>query len=138
MPVENKTEQHATKLIDEFLSKIPSLANKILKRQITVREILDGEILGGNLVPETDSFGVYLFVDEGIVVYIGRALGSCFGVRVWSRLKSLNNPEWVRVVKKKTTNVIVVVMPDQENYWAASLEAFLISKMWPKFNLRIS
>lgn len=80
--------------------------------------------------------GVYAFVYKGEVVYIGRALGSTLGERVDSQLRARGDARWVEVVSSAETEVILTICPERLAFLASSLEALLIEKLRPLFNMR--
>ncbi len=87
------------------------------------------------------SSGVYFFEQQGSVQYIGRALpGSGLRSRVYNQCTSYGDQKWDSIIKndEKPTTVGVIWLPQQEWYWAAALEAFLIGRCHPPFNKRSS
>lgn len=85
--------------------------------------------------------GVYFFEQGDTVQYIGRALpGTGLRARVHNQCTSYGDEEWDRIIKNDTlpTTVGVVYLPEEEWYWAAALEAFLIAKCHPPYNKRSS
>ena len=82
--------------------------------------------------------GVYCFISEGTVVYVGRALGSTLGDRIWNQLHSKEDPEWKAVVEGQQTQVRVFFVDDDDVYMASAFEAFLIGRLdpHPYFNRR--
>jgi len=81
-------------------------------------------------------FGVYCFLVEGEVVYVGRAAGNTIGERLWDQLRSTSDPDWERVVMADETVVKVFLVGEELTHMACALECYLIAKLKPKFNLR--
>jgi len=82
------------------------------------------------------SFGVYCFLVEDEVVYVGRAAGKTIGERLWDQLRSTSDPDWARVVTADDTVVQVFLVGEELTYMVCALECYLIAKLKPKFNLR--
>jgi hypothetical protein len=80
--------------------------------------------------------GVYCFVRDGIVVYVGRALGSTLGQRLWDQLRSVSDPAWAEVVNDPDCRVEVFAVDKDRAYLGAALEAYLIDRLKPAFNSR--
>ena len=83
--------------------------------------------------------GVYYFVENGRIVYIGRALLSTgLGARVRVQIESFGDPKWNRVIKNKHVVVGVICLAASKWYMAAALEVYLIDRFeMPEFNKRI-
>jgi len=82
------------------------------------------------------AFGVYCFLVEGEVVYVGRAAGKTIGERLWDQLRSTSDPDWERVVLADETVVQVFLVGKELTHMACALECYLIANLKPKFNLR--
>ncbi len=82
--------------------------------------------------------GVYCFVVDGDVVYVGRALGNTLGQRIADQLRSTSNPAWECVVTRSDNRVEVFTVKREWAFLAAALEAYLIHMLKPKFNRRVS
>jgi len=82
------------------------------------------------------SHGVYCFVRNREAVYVGRALGSTLGQRIWNQLQSQDEQAWKQVVTDRGTHVRVFAVEDNCVYMASALEAFLIDELKPHFNSR--
>ena len=82
--------------------------------------------------------GVYTFMVGGTVVYVGRALGCTLGERLCDQLGSTTDPEWANVVLDDATRVDVYAIEEESAFLAAALEAYLIEKLKPRFNKRLS
>jgi hypothetical protein len=81
--------------------------------------------------------GVYCFAStSGDAHYVGRSLGATLGQRIWSQMQSQQDPEWKAVVEDPTTVVRVFAVGDEHVFMASALEAYLIERLKPKFNLR--
>jgi hypothetical protein len=81
-------------------------------------------------------FGVYCFLVEGEVVYVGRAAGNTIGQRLADQMRSISDPDWERVVMADETVVEVFFVKKELTHVACALERYLIAKLKPKFNLR--
>lgn len=82
--------------------------------------------------------GVYCFTsgDGEDVHYVGRAMTATVGARIWAQMNSQDHEEWRQVVTDRGTKVVVYFVDSEHVYMATALEAFLIDKLKPKFNLR--
>ena len=80
--------------------------------------------------------GVYVFVREDEVVYVGRALGTTIGQRLWSHLRSLEEPAWADVIEDPATRVEVIAVDADYACLSAALEVYLIERFNPQFNRR--
>jgi hypothetical protein len=84
------------------------------------------------------SAGVYYFVKNNEIVYVGRALQNTgLGTRVYTQINSTGDPKWDRVIKNKQVTVGVICLPKDKWYMAASLEIYLIDKLKPEFNRKV-
>ena len=85
--------------------------------------------------------GVYFFEQEGRVQYIGRALpGTGLKARVHNQCNAFGDEKWDTVIKNDgvPTTVGVISLSSVDWYWAAALEAYLISRCQPPHNRRSS
>ena len=82
--------------------------------------------------------GVYLFIADGKVVYIGRALNS-LGSRVHNQITSLGDSKWNAIITNDDNTVVVICIEGNMRYLASALEIYLIDsiKPRPRFNKRI-
>ncbi len=82
--------------------------------------------------------GVYLFIKDDEIVYVGRALNS-LGSRVHNQITSFGDPEWNEVIENDDNTVAVICIEDNMRYLASALEIYLIDSIEPrpKFNKRI-
>jgi hypothetical protein len=103
---------------------------------------IDWAFAVGQLLDDTNwewgfHHGVYCFVSYGEVVYVGRALGSTLGQRIWNQMQSQEEPGWKAIVTDRQTSVRVFALEDTRNaFMASALEAFLIDRLNPTFNRR--
>ncbi|MDZ4180940.1 MAG: hypothetical protein U1E29_17195 [Coriobacteriia bacterium] len=81
--------------------------------------------------------GVYCFVVDGKVVYVGRALGCTIGQRLWDQLRSVSDPAWAAVVESDDTRIEVFATDREWAFLGAALEVYLIDRLKPSFNLRV-
>lgn len=86
--------------------------------------------------PWGDAFGVYCFLVDGEVVYVGRAAGKTVGERLWDQLRSVSDPDWERVVMADDTVVQVFLVGKEFMHMACALECYLIANLKPRFNSR--
>ena len=82
--------------------------------------------------------GLYLFLNAGMVMYVGRAIGSTLGERLRSQCRSRGDERWDKILDHPGTQIKVFVFPDDAWYWAAALEALLIDRFPCPINKRIS
>ena len=83
--------------------------------------------------------GIYYFVEEGSIVYIGRALKNTgLGSRVKDQIESFEDPKWCRIIKNDQVIVGIVCIKKEMWYMTSSLELYLIDKLKElEFNKRI-
>ncbi len=82
--------------------------------------------------------GIYYFVEEGSIVYIGRALKNTgLGSRVNDQIEAFGNPKWDRIIKNHQVIVGIVCINEEMWFMTSSLELYLIDKLKPEFNKRI-
>ena len=82
--------------------------------------------------------GIYYFVEEGSIVYVGRALPSTgLGSRVKDQIEAFGDPEWDRIINNHQVIVGIVCINKEMWIMTSSLEIFLIDKLKPEFNKRI-
>ncbi len=74
--------------------------------------------------------GIYAFFDDDKIHYIGRALkGATFGARIYSHIAPCGeaDPWHVVIDSKSDTKIALFAFKDvEDDYWAASLELFLM------------
>jgi hypothetical protein len=127
--------QIADIIIRNFLSGIPSL-NAAWPQQELVKSFRE---IGQPLPPWTVKPGVYIFVLDGQVKYVGRALRTTLGQRIWDRCNQDEATIWMKdVILKSTCKIYAVILPKDEWFWAAALEALLIHELQPEFSKRVS
>jgi hypothetical protein len=127
------TETELLKKIDAFLGRISAFQRSEPIRK-TVEE-LRSEKKWDDLW--SASPGIYYFVRDDIVVYIGRALpGTNLGARINSHLKSATNEKWVQTLGEKGAAVGLLPFPKADHHWAAALELALLEDGLPEFNLK--
>ena len=80
--------------------------------------------------------GVYCFMDGDELAYVGRALGSTLGERIWNQLHSTSDPKWAAVVENRQNRVAVFSADARWSFVASALEAFLTQDPRPPFNLK--
>lgn len=126
------TESDLLKRADQLLSRITGLSPPRAVR-CTIQELR--QPTWGDWVREP---GVYYFVHQGEVVYIGRALCSqALGNEIGTYINQYDNPEWAAVIRDESTVVGLLVFPRDDWHWVATLEVWLIDgPSRPKFNKR--
>ena len=80
--------------------------------------------------------GVYLFIEDGKVVYVGRALNS-LGSRVHNQITSLGDSKWNAIITNDDNTVVVICIEGNMRYLASALEIYLIDSIKPRFNKKI-
>ena len=85
----------------------------------------------------SQSVGIYLFVQDDYLKYVGRALSSTGLLRrVYEQANALGDKKWDDVIQDDATVIGVFSLVGQDEIWAASLEVHLIESFKPKFNMR--
>jgi hypothetical protein len=79
--------------------------------------------------------GVYCFVSQREVVYVGRALGCTVGDRIARHMRS-HDPKWERILADRDTLVRVFPVAKGREYMASAFEAFLIERLHPVLNVK--
>jgi excinuclease UvrABC nuclease subunit len=83
------------------------------------------------------SVGIYLFVQDDQLKYVGRALSSTGLLRrVHEQANARGDKKWDDVIQPDATVVGVLPLTGQDEIWAASLEVHLIESFKPTFNMR--
>jgi hypothetical protein len=95
-----------------------------------------GELKADSSWPWGYAHGVYCFVVDDEVVYVGRALGCTLGQRLWDQLRSISDPEWEQVVTRDDNRIEVFSVSAEQAFLGAALEAYLIDRLSPRFNKR--
>ena len=95
-----------------------------------------GELLDNRKWDWGYSQGVYCFISQEEVAYVGRALGKTVGQRIWDQLMSQEDPAWKAIVTDRKAQVRVFAVERKDAYMASAFEAFLIDRLKPRFNLR--
>lgn len=83
--------------------------------------------------------GVYYFIQNGQVKYVGRALPSVgLRSRIFNQVTAFGDEKWDMVIKDMDAEVGVVIFENPEQwYFISSLEHYLIEKLGrPSFNKR--
>ena len=83
--------------------------------------------------------GIYYFVRDGTVVYVGRAYPSHgIGNRIGSHVAPTDDAAWSEIINDDQTIVGVYPFPSDDWHWIASLEVHLIDvEPRPEFNKRL-
>jgi hypothetical protein len=84
--------------------------------------------------PWAGGVGVYYFKNSSGMLYIGRALpGTKLGARVSSHLQP-GNDTWDTSISQDDAILGIIRVPDDQWYFAASLELYLMDGLNPPFN----
>jgi hypothetical protein len=85
-----------------------------------------------------NSPGLYYFVHNEEVVYVGRAVPSVgLGNRIGSQINAFGDPAWDEIIRDEQTVVGVMPFSNDDWHWVATLEVWLIDgPTRPKFNKR--
>jgi hypothetical protein len=121
--------------LDEALSGFSKSLARFQMPQPTCRTV--GELRADTNWPWGYASGLYCFVAGGDVVYVGRAIGTSLGSRLWSHLSSLEDPEWAVIAKDPETVVLTYVYGPADAALVAALELHLIEQLHPQFNRRV-
>ena len=79
--------------------------------------------------------GIYYFVNNDEVVYIGRAVPSQgLGNRIGTHIAVNDDSDWGQVVTDGNTRVGMIPFDADDWHWLAALEVYLIDDPRPKFN----
>ncbi len=122
--------------ISEILGRVAGLENCEIKREpITLIQ----SFASARRWPDWASNpGIYFFELDGKLQYVGRAIRTTLGQRLGNQSTAFGNEKWDAVIKNPSSIVGWVALPPNEWYWAAALEAALISELRPKISKRIS
>lgn len=121
---------------DALIARAKTFLDRIVG--LSIREHIRApmrEIRSAEKWPWAGETGIYYFVHQGEVVYVGRGL--CIGNRIGTHLEAKYTPEWEAIMNDEET--IVGVWPfDRSDWpWVAGLEVALIEPPnRPKFNGR--
>ena len=82
-----------------------------------------------------EKVGIYVFIGKDKIHYIGRALkGTNFGKRIADQIAPRGDESakpWQDIVNSGDTKILLVAFNNiDDDYWAASLEIFLIDAFW--------
>ncbi|WP_411347202.1 hypothetical protein [Paenibacillus sp. WLX2291] len=83
--------------------------------------------------------GVYYFLQNDIVKYVGRATPNVgLGIRVYQQANAWGGHDgWDNVISDPNTTYGLIIFEDREDWhWLAALEVLLIDKLRPQFNKR--
>jgi hypothetical protein len=129
------TENELLGLVEEFSSQLTAGLNKV-NRKATLEEIRENTHFLDGLKQE---YGVYYFLQNGLVKYVGRALPSVkLRSRVLSQINAFNDAKWDTVIKGENVEIgVITFMEPAQWYFASALEHYLIEKLEkPVFNKR--
>lgn len=92
---------------------------------------------GGVPWHEWEEPGIYYFVRDGVVEYVGRAIPSTgLKSRVVDQMSRSGDPIWNEVRENPKTEICLIAFDRDDWHWIAALEVLLIDKLRPRFNLR--
>jgi hypothetical protein len=82
--------------------------------------------------------GIYYFIKDDQVVYIGRAVPSVgIGNRIGTHINEYSDPEWAAIIQDEQAICGVLPFPDLDWHWLGTLEMCLIDgDSRPRFNKR--
>jgi hypothetical protein len=128
------TETELIKAINEFFSYL-----KQINHESATYTINEFEALSKATPPKwTGKHGVYYFVMNGEVQYVGKAHSLPLRRRTRQQLKPTGK-DWDTVAESTDTTIGIIAFDNDEGFWCASLEAYLIDRLWPiPFNKRRS
>jgi hypothetical protein len=121
-------EHHSRKFLDR-ISGMPVLET----REMSIGQLHTSHEVWKNW---QQAPGIYCFIRSGVVQYVGRATASVgLGSRVFNQINAFGDPRWDVVIKDDATVCKVIVFPDDDWFWLAALELYLIEKLGkPSFN----
>ena len=134
-------QQEIKDKIDEFLGNLKNSNLFEDPRLLIVSEINRK----GSIWSEwAEKVGIYVFIGKDKIHYIGRALkGTNFGKRIADQITSRDDEgakPWQDIVNSGDTKILLFAFNNSDDdYWAASLEIFLIDAFWnqvKQFNKR--
>jgi hypothetical protein len=124
----------------EFLEQLVEMQNRIIGLILSnpIRKSI-AELRAETKWEEwSDASGLYYFVHNDEVVYVGRAFPSvCIGNRIGTRLDTRNDQSWTDVIDDEQTTVGLIPFPPDDWHWVAAIEVKLIDAARPKFNKRL-
>ncbi|MCH7322165.1 hypothetical protein LZ480_09710 [Solibacillus sp. MA9] len=122
-------------LVDLFSSKISNCLDLSYEK-----ETLDNIRKDNNFTDELKTeCGIYYFIQEGMVKYVGRALPAVgLRSRILNQINAFGDENWDKVIKDNNTEIAVFIFNDLEQwYFISALEHYLIEKLErPIFNKR--
>lgn len=129
------TEKDVLNLVEEFSMKFHD-GLIINFRKTTLKNILEDPSIIKSL---RNKSGIYFFIQEESVKYVGRALPSVgLGSRIKNQVTAFGDEKWDTVIKDIATEVGVVIFEDPSQwYFISALEHYLIENLGrPVFNKR--
>jgi hypothetical protein len=128
------TETELINAINEFFSYLKQIDYESVT--YTVNEF---KTLSKAATPKwTEKQGVYYFVMNGEIQYVGKAQSVLLRKRITQQLKPTGE-EWDKVTESTDTMIGIIAFEKEEGFWCASLEAYLIGKLSPTpFNKRLN
>lgn len=129
----DKSEQRLIHLFEKFQVRIVELT--IEQIILTINNLRD---IKSTKQAWWHKAGVYYFVQDGIVKYVGKAnLRTGLRKRIYNQIEAFGEPErWDTVISDSSVKVGMFIFPDDDWHWIAGLEVLLIDKMSPQFNYR--
>jgi hypothetical protein len=133
----SKIKNQLDVIVDDFFAKITTKP-KFNKDELDILKNVFGT---NNWEPWASKTGIYIFYDDDKIYYVGRALKNTL---MGSRINSQTNrklyssgSDWGKVIWSPTVKVRLYLLENQEeDYWLAALEIFLIEFFKLEFNAR--
>ncbi len=136
MVVKNKYKEiDVFNLVDMFSAKVKSGLDLSYKKE-TLKNIREIKNFTDELKAEC---GIYYFIQEGFIKYIGRALPTVgLRSRILNQINAFGDENWDKVIRADNTEIAVFIFNDLEQwYFISALEHYLIEKLErPIFNKR--
>jgi len=128
------TEEKLIHLVDAFFNRVHDSSYSFLESTI-------GELRQRNKREQewNNRAGVYYFVQNGEIKYVGRATPSSgLGGRVYNQINAFGGTNgWDNVITDDKVKVgLIIFTNDEDWHWLAALEVLLIDKLRPQFNYR--
>jgi excinuclease UvrABC nuclease subunit len=128
------TQDHISQAVADLLTrikdcKVPSIAWFPIKEAKTRSTLKEKNW--------ANSTGVYFFLNNRELRYVGRALDSTLLInRILEQATAYGDPDWDKVIQDDSTIVGALPLVDENAVWIPSLEVYLINKYMPQFNKR--
>lgn len=127
MTLQQLSESDIENLVISFSSKINNGLLLSYKKE-TIERIREDKKFTDEV---KDVGGIYIFIQDGIVKYIGRALPTVgLRKRILVQINAFGDEDWDMVIKDNNTEIGVYSFMDSNQwYFIGALEQFLIEKI---------